>query len=494
MYNTVLEAVLAHAEATPGKVAVADRERRITYGELAAMIRTTAANLREAGVHKGDRVMLAAVPFVRFAAAYFGCHYIGAVACPVDKNAVKDSLLWMRDFLETDAVFYEGPLAGELGFRDLGSLLAPGKAEAGPPAELDGGDLADIIFTSATTGRPKGVMLTHKNLWGICRNRVHGCYVSNTTAWLINKPLHTVSSIGAVNSVLSNGGEMILVDGISSLRTIYEAIKNNNVTHTVFPPSAINIFFKLSKGNICPMLGSLKMLFVGGAMVPLNMRKQLLESLPATEVLTGLGCTEASCSINLNLSKDKKIESQGKALPGVEIKVIDDVDTVESNGRRYGRLAIRGDMVMKGYWKDEARTKEALVDGWLITNDLAYIDDEGYVFLFGRVDDVINIGGNKTTPAEIEDAVNSCDDIFESCCIAVDDPQGCFGQAPVVFVKVDDKNRYSEARLREHLASRLERYKLPYKIILIDEIPKNASGKMLRKELKTLWQETAIKL
>jgi long-chain acyl-CoA synthetase len=361
------------------------------------------------------------------------------------------------------------------------------------PAELvDKEDLADIIFTSATTGKPKGVMLTHKNLWGIRKNRINRFSINGDTVWLIATPLNHVGSIGVVNSALSTGGTIVLIDGANSLSAVYNAIKNNNVTLSVFPPSAIHIFFKLTHDNIFPLLGSLKMLGVDSALVPLAMRKKLIESLHNTEVFTGFGMTEASHSISINLSKGKKIESVGKALPGVEAKIVAGSDTIESNGLKYGRLAIRGDMVMKGYWKDEARTKEALVDGWFITNDLVHIDNEGYIFLFGRVDDVINIGGKKTSPAELEDAVNSYDDILESCCIAVPDPLGVLGQVPVVFITVKDKTRYSEKHLSEYLKSRMESYKIPHKIILIDEIPKNAMGKFLRKELENVWRETAV--
>jgi acyl-CoA synthetase (AMP-forming)/AMP-acid ligase II len=122
-FSAVVDAVLSHAESAPDKTAIVDRGGRTSYAELAAMIRTAAANLRARGVNKGDRVMLAAVPYARFAAAYFGCHYIGAVACPVDKNAVKDTLLWMKDLLETEFVFYEGELTEELGFRQLAELF-----------------------------------------------------------------------------------------------------------------------------------------------------------------------------------------------------------------------------------------------------------------------------------------------------------------------------------------------------------------------------------
>jgi acyl-CoA synthetase (AMP-forming)/AMP-acid ligase II len=214
------------------------------------MIRTAAVNLRYAGVRKGGRVMLAAVPYARFVAAYFGCHYIGAVACPADKNAVKDTLLWMRDFLETDAVFYEGPLAGELGFRDLGSLLAPGGADAGPPAELDGGDIADIIFTSATTGKPKGVMLTHRNIGAVVMARIAGFYLDEKSVWLIPSTAYHIGALGFLCASLYSGGTIVLEDTFGSPQNIYKAIRMNGCTGIYITPAAMQILYKIAKGEI----------------------------------------------------------------------------------------------------------------------------------------------------------------------------------------------------------------------------------------------------
>jgi long-chain acyl-CoA synthetase len=491
MYSTVLEAVLAHAEATPDKVAVADRERRTTSGELAAMIRTAAANLRAMGVRKGDRVMLAAVPYARFVAAYFGCHYIGAVACPVDKNAVKDTLLWMRDFLETDAVFYEGPLAGELGFRDLGGLLKPCGTEAGPPAELDGEDLAAILFTGATTGKPKGVMLTHGNFAAGVLSRINGYCVDFQVSMMDAMPLFHIDGLTAMLLALHTGGSLTLVDGWASVRNIYNAIKDNACNIAFSTPAATTLLVVQTGDDICKIFGSLRVLEVSSAPVPVPMKMKLVRELPGTRVYDSYGSTEASDITALDCgATPEKLSSIGKAIKGVELRILDDKGKETGLGvENAGRLAVSGGMVMTGYWKNPEATAKCLIGGQFVSADIAYQDDEGYVYILGRKDDVINMGGHKVSPLEIEDAAYTLPYIGECCCIGVDDPEGLRGSVPVLYVTVKEGAAFSEEEITSYFQSHLDKYKVPHRVLCVEEIPKNPVGKPLKRELKRIWEE-----
>jgi acyl-CoA synthetase (AMP-forming)/AMP-acid ligase II len=472
-FPTVLEAVLARAESTPDKTAVVDRSGKTTYAELAAMIRTAAANLQAAGVRKGGRVMLAAVPYARFVAAYFACHYIGAVACPVDKNAVKDTLLWMRDFLETEAVFYEGPLAGELGFRDLGSLLAPGGAETGPPAKLDGGDLAAIIFTSATTGKPKGVMLTHRNMSVIAENRVSCFSLSPSTVWLVPSTLYHIGALGFLCGTLYTCGTIVMEDTFASLRNLYIAVTENKVDGIYCTPAAMQILYAQTKNQIAKVLGGLKKIVFDAMPLPMALKERVLADLPGADIYNMYGVTEASGIITINYRADTgKLESIGRAAPGVRVGI-------EGNGDT-GRLVVEGGMVMRGYWRDEAAARAALSGGRLIINDAGFIDKDGYVYLLGRTDDIINTGGNKVSPLEIEEAAYTLPYIGECCAVGVDD--AVQGSVPVLFVSL------SEQEVERQLRRRLDSYKAPKRIIPLKEIPKNAMGKPLRRELAELWR------
>jgi long-chain acyl-CoA synthetase len=182
-------------------------------------------------------------------------------------------------------------------------------------------------------------------------------------------------------------------------------------------------------------------------------------------------------------------------MPGIEIKIVDENrNEIASSIDNPGKVMVKGDMVMKGYWNNEEATKNAIKDGWLVINDYGYIDDKGYVYILGRADDVININGEKVSPLEIEEAANLFEGVSESCCIGVDDPLGLGRQVPVLYVTMKENTSFSEKEIQAHLSKHLEKYKLPYKIICIDEIPVNERGKYLRRELALLWRESAVNI
>jgi long-chain acyl-CoA synthetase len=215
------------------------------------------------------------------------------------------------------------------------------------------------------------------------------------------------------------------------------------------------------------------------------MKKRLLADLPGTRIINSYGSTEAAGVIYIDYRTESgRLDSIGKPAPGVAVRVVDDQCREMASGReRPGRLAIRGDVVMAGYWQNGEPSREAIVDGWLMTNDLAYIED-GFVYLLGRVDDMINTGGKKTAPLEIENAVSAFPGVSECCCVAA--PDAILGSVPVVFVAPHNRERFSEAALYQHLAGILEKYKMPRRVIPLDAIPKNHMGKYERKKLVEL--------
>jgi long-chain acyl-CoA synthetase len=312
--------------------------------------------------------------------------------------------------------------------------------------------------------------------------------ITTDTAWLVVSPMCHIMGIGNTSAVLYNGAKAVLEDGVSSLKNIYDAIKNNNCTHTICPPSMIQLFYTLTKNNISKLLGTLKIINIGGAVIPLEMRKRLPVDLPNAKICLRYGASEATITTVLNLGTEQdKFLSVGKPMNAI-IKIVDSNNReIKSSKENPGRLAIQSDRLMHGYWKDESLTKQSLVDGWVIINDLACIDDDGYLYILGRADDIINSGGKKISPLEIEDAVNAVTGVQECCCIPVPDPKGILGDVPVVFVVINDTVQCSVETIYKYLNQNLDKYKLPHKIIAIDEIPKNNGGKYLRRELIEIW-------
>ena len=189
------------------------------------------------------------------------------------------------------------------------------------------------------------------------------------------------------------------------------------------------------------------------------------------------------------MKSEERIGTLGRPLAGkVQVMITDSGGKeMESNASHPGRMALRGDMQMAGYWNNKEMTEQTLRDGWLLTGDMAYMDADGYVFMLGRADDIINVGGEKVSPLEVENIAGQCEGVRECACIGVDDPDGIYGQIPVLFVAAD--SRYSEEELRKFIASKAERYKIPQKYVLVESIPRNRMQKVDRNRLKSLWED-----
>lgn len=216
-----------------------------------------------------------------------------------------------------------------------------------------------------------------------------------------------------------------------------------------------------------------------------------MEALPGTEIHNTWGSTESGGALFLEIrGRQEKIKSAGRALSGIEVKVIDEAGQEKEahDAGSAGRMALRGAMQMAGYYGQEELTEQTLVDGWLYTNDLIYTDGDGYVYMLGRSDDIINVGGEKVSPVEVEESARGYEGVRDCACIGVDDPDGSLGKVPVLYVVAGPG--YTEEGLQRYLAERLERSKLPRRYIQVAMLPRNAMQKVDRKSLAKLWEET----
>jgi long-chain acyl-CoA synthetase len=240
---------------------------------------------------------------------------------------------------------------------------------------------------------------------------------------------------------------------------------------------------------------------VGAGSLSLRQKKEYDALLGNTRIVNTWGSSETGGAIFLDLheaagadrgQEDReggRVTSIGKPLGGVQIRVLDgEGRPMEHTDRAHpGRLALRGDFVMSGYWNRPGQTRDALRDGWLVTNDLVYLDGEGYVYMLGRADDIINVGGEKVSPIEVENTAGQYEGIRECACISADDPDGVLGQIPVLFIVPDFG--YDKDAFTRFLAARLEKYKIPKEIITLDAIPRNRMQKIDRRSLKNLYDD-----
>lgn len=494
MYCTLVEAVLAHEQDIPTKMAVALKDKVISYGELASRMRSAASVLsNEYGIHRRDLVAVSAVKRPDYIVALLAIQYIGATAVLLDK-APSDSTV--RDIFQTiqpKLVITDSKpenVGNKLQLKELcakSTESLPSFVYELPAPE----DIGEILFTTGTTGRPKGVILTYDNIAANMENTWYGNGMQETDRILHPLPLHHSYGMRVFRSALWGGASIILQNVSSFAKDIEIDIKRHKCTVLITVPATIELFQRQLGDRFADVMGALRYIEVGAGALSVVMRKKLLQELPKTELHTTWGSTETGGALFLNLTQHpEKIASAGKPLSNIELKVLDsnrnardahDIDTA-------GRMALRGRMQMSGYYGMPEATAETLVDGWLLTNDLVYTDSDGYVYMLGRADDIINVGGEKVAPIEIEQAAQEYAEIRECACLGVDDPDGLTGSAPILYV-VPEKN-FQEAELTKHLMNRLERFKLPKRVVPVQALPRNRMQKLDRKALKQMWLET----
>lgn len=497
MYQTIVEAVLAHGVDTPDKLAVAFKKNQITYAELCSLMKNIAFRLKnEYGVCKGDFVMLAGVSKPEYVAAYLAIQYLGAVSVPMDKTAKLENILDVYHYAEPRIMLSDYNLAGEdVRNISLKELYASVKEQEAVGLEYQCPEeeaLSEILFTTGTTGKPKGVMLSIKNIYASMHNTWHGVGMEQEDRVLIPLPLNHSLGMRVLRTSLYIGASVVLQNGFTFAREIENNISTYHCTGFVSVPASMEVIYRQMQDKFAEIIGQFRYMEIGAGSLSYDMKKKMLKTLPNTKIVNTWGSSETGGVIFLDVSAHPdKITSLGKPIESAEFKVVDaegkqirarDIDSA-------GRMVLRGAMQMQGYYHMPEMTKETLVDGWLYTNDIAYMDEDGFVYMLGRADDIINVGGEKVSPIEVENIAQEHEKIRECACIGVDDPEGILGRVPVLYVVPED-NTFNEEEVTRYLAGKLEKYKLPYRYIMIEELPRNRMKKLDRKTLAKMWQET----
>lgn len=499
MYDTLVNRIqmLSMEETQSEKLAVAFKRDRLTYRELAARMKVMACRMLNMGIEKGDRVLFAAVSKPEAVAAYLGIQYCGAVAVPIDKSALPESIAYIYEKTEASLLLLDRSL-GTYGekcriyslkeiFEDLGNASEPEIPYTMP----DESEIAELIFTSGTTGKPKGVMLSYKAVYHILKNTMNGIGITEEERLLLPLPLHHSFALRELRAVLYAGAAVILQNGFTFAKEIEKNLDLYQCTALAAVPSSMETIAGQMQDRFANVAGRFRYIEVGAGALSVEQRKRLVKLLPNTIICNTWGSSESGGALFLNVSKivadPMKVQSIGKPLSCVEISVLDEQGNRTAGDREHpGRMALKGNMQMSGYWGQKELSVQTLKDGWLITNDLVYLDADGYVYMLGRADDIINVGGEKVSPVEVENVASEYPHIRECACIGVEDPEKVLGKVPILFVTVRD-GLYSEEGLRLFLAERLERYKLPKRYIPLLELPRNRMQKIERDVLRDIW-------
>jgi long-chain acyl-CoA synthetase len=483
--------VAAVAEAEPERPALAEGPRRASYGELWDDVRRFAAALGARGVRPGDRVALLLPNCIEAVVACYGTWLAGAVVVPLNVHArARDFGRWLS---HCEARFVVRSAENADLDEALSSLASPpesivwtysGRGVATPPLVATAPterhhELAMVLYTSGTTGEPKGVMLSHANLHANTSAIVE--YLGLTGADSVVSVLPFYYSYGAsvLHTHLSVGARVVLEPNLVFPNLVAEAIARERATGFSGVPSTFALL--LARVNLASYdLSSLRYLTQAGGPMPPALVQRLRAALPGTRLFLMYGQTEATARLTWLPPEriEEKIGSVGLPISGTRLEVRRDTGEAARPGE-IGEVWVTGAHVMLGFLKDPVASSAVIREGWLKTGDMGRLDDEGFLYLAGRRSDMIKIGAHRVHPSDIEQVIGEVCGVAEVAVIGIDDE--VLGQRVKAFV-VADGERVPE-RIRAHCRACLAAYKIPKQIELVASLPKTASGKVQRARL-----------
>ncbi len=492
MFNTLVEAIISNAEHIGDKTAIIMRKTKLTYGELAYQAQKAAAILQKKyHVSSGDKIMISGQSKPEYIVIFLGIQYLHAITVPLDKVWLEETVLKLYDFIKPELIITDMSIHREdvelVSFRTLYDEVLNTENTYDVQYTLPDPDaVAEMLFTTGTTGTPKGAMLSYGNICTITQNNIEGVGCKREDVVLDALPLCHSLGLREARMALYVGATLVIQNGFSFPRELRNNIEGFQCTGFVCVPAIMENLTRSVEG-FAELFGHFRYMEIGAGSLSYDLRKRLPQMLPNTEIYNTWGSSETGGVIFLDVKRRQdKITALGKPVSTAKIKVIgaNGQEIHATNIDNAGRLAVYGNMTMAGYYQMPEVNKETLVDGWLYTNDLVYTDDEGFVYMLGRADDIINVGGEKVSPIEVENIATEYAQVRDAACIGVDD---CIlGQVPVLFVVADEP--YIEKDLLAFLSNKMESYKRPTQIIRVSEIPRNRMKKLDRKAVRKMWE------
>jgi acyl-CoA synthetase (AMP-forming)/AMP-acid ligase II len=507
-------------EQYPGRTAVVCGRERFTYLELSQRVGRLAGALREVGVSPGDRVAFLSLNCHRLLEAYFGVLEAGGVLLPLNIRLAPDELAYILNNAEAKVLFVEkefsalvdsfrpslssvqsfallsgAPHTDWLMSKSYEDLLAAAIPYRPDIMEFDEDAVAEIFYTSGTSANPKGVMLTHRNIYLQALSSALTHESSADGVHLHTIPLFHANGWGAAHTVTLRGAKHVMIPRFDPAE-IFRLIEQERVQSlSAVPAMAIALVNCPAHRNYD--LSSLKWLNLGGAASSPSLVREVEEKFGCT-CYAGYGLTETAPTLSTSKMKpglrwegEQRFAGQamaGFAIPGVELRIVDASDNdVARDGIAVGEVIARGDNIMKGYWKQPEATADAMRGGWFHTGDLATWNEDGYVLIVDRKKDIIVSGGENISSLEVEKKLLAHPSILEVAVIPVPDEE--WGEVPKALVVLKPSAQVTETELIEFCRAQLTHYKCPRSVEFRDVLPKTGTGKILKRDLrKEYWE------
>ncbi len=511
----ITQALITHAKGRPNKIAILDGEKSFTYREFANRVCQLAGALQQAGIQKGDRVALLMLNESRYLELLYGITMLGAIAVPLNVRLapaevsfiLKDSgakqLFMHREFLPMLSM-----LKAEVPGIEQYVLCEDGEAEEGTvsyeelllnamPVSLvsqaEENDIAGIFYTGGTTGMPKGVMLTHRNLLSNAYNVALALNYRFDDVYLHAAPMFHLADGASTFAITIVGGTHAHVRSFEP-NLVLKTIERQKATSSLLVPTMINMLINTPTIKEYDLSSWRKVLY-GASPCPPEVLKKAKSLLPI-DFYQGYGLSEASPVLTFLMPFDHVVEgderlvnrlsSCGQPLPGVEVRCVNALGEDVRVGE-VGEIIARGPNVMKGYWNRPEETAATLKDGWLYTGDMATVDEENFFYIVDRKKDMIVTGGENVYSVEVENVIYTHPAVLEAAVVGVPDQK--WGEAVHAVVVLKKDASLTEEELVNHCRGFLANYKVPKSVEFAAELPKSGAGKILKRNLRDqYWQ------
>lgn len=515
----ITKALIRSSIIWPNKLAILDDDYQFTYKQLANRTAKLKSWLKKNNVKKGDRVGVLMLNDFRYIELFYACTAIGAIIVPLNyrlspeelKFTLNDSgalLLFIHKeyekvvpFLQINTPSIEQYILADEEMKDSELLSYENIIKNEPDTELeydvtDEDNIAGLFYTGGTTGRSKGVMLTHRNMVSNFYQTIQFTGLDHTSTYLHSAPMfHLADATFMINAIMVGCTHTFL--RMFTPKLFIDKVQKNNVTDSVLVPTMLNMVVN-DPGFNGEHLKSLKKILYGASPMPYELLKKIQHSFPKLQFEQAYGMTEASPCLTYLTAEDhitdgteqseRRLKSAGRVVFGVDLRVVDE-HGVDVKPGETGEIIARGQNIMKGYWNLPVETTESLKDGWYHSGDMATIDEDNYIYIVDRKKDMIITGGENVYSTEVENVLYKHQDVIEASVIGVPDER--WGEAVLAIVVKEPKSSITENELIQFTKRFLANYKVPKSIYFTDEIPKTAAGKILKRNLRDqFWKDT----
>ena len=434
---TLEEGICLYAQKTPDKTAVICYEDKISYSDLWNMIISRAGLIMQDGLSKGMPYVFRASQDIDFIINYCAIHYLGAIAVPLEHQAVQENFISIQ--------------------KEVNSCDFPA-------------DIQDILYTTGTTGKSKGVMLSRTALESCADNFICDMHYTDELLYIISGPLNHIASLFKIHPVLIAGGTVCILDGLKDINAFFDVFKlPYNKVATFMVPASLRLIMEFSYEKLCAVADRIDFIETGAAPITGKDMERLAKALPHSRLYNTLGGTEIGAVCTYDFNDGKYMEGCiGRPMKNSMVEVTPD-----------GSIIVSGPTVMSGYVNDPESTAQVLQNGRITTSDLGFVDENGLIHLKGRRGDVINVGGFKVDPLEVENAATRHESVKECICIVAEHP--VIGPVLKLLIVLEDGFVLDKHSVAMYLKSKLEPHKIPTYYEAVDKIQRTYNGKLDRK-------------